>query len=224
MISKYQLNILLLLGNLIGFTQTFKEIKKFPLKQLPIVIDYSLDEQKYYGAIYHTDTLKIQGEDSTELIIEEVYETSVYKKDSTLLLSEDFVKTYLLFSNESLYHQEDWDQGDSIINQFYAVGSIKFSKSYTGIIYERFYILRSFPNSEKYLCILDAQHHLVSKLKIASFIFGGWGIGYSGGKVPWFPFELGTIQKDLHILIHHSQGDPDTLFKLDVKGNIIPLN
>ncbi|HNI44449.1 MAG TPA: hypothetical protein PK230_07125, partial [Chitinophagales bacterium] len=68
----------------------FEKLKKmFVTQSLPISITYSFEEQVFFGAVYHNDTTYEKEGDSTILVIEEVYDTNSYQKDSTLLIDRN---------------------------------------------------------------------------------------------------------------------------------------
>ena len=78
-----------------GSAQTTFNLESFAKDSLPVCINYSYDEQVYFGAIYSTDTVRENESDST-YELEDVYETNDYEKDTTLILPVGFVKAYLM--------------------------------------------------------------------------------------------------------------------------------
>lgn len=61
-----------------GQTRSF--LKNFKSATLPICVEYSHDEQVYFGAIYRTDTTVIHENDTTYTEIEEIYEEKNMRK------------------------------------------------------------------------------------------------------------------------------------------------
>ena len=201
----------------------FEKLKKmFVTQSLPISITYSFEEQVFFGAVYHNDTTYEKEGDSTILVIEEVYDTNSYQKDSTLLIDRNLAQKYLLDKNEPVYYIEDWANNDTAYSSYYAVCKFDVSNKYYGLIYERLFMAQYYPASEKFICVFNKKGKLVSKCRIASFIYGGSGIGDSGGRVPWFPYEESVIDKNFKITIHNSYGDPDKSYKIEQNGEIVP--
>ena len=216
-------NNILLFSNLIcffAFGQTSNEFKNLlkilKPKALPTCFAYSLDEQKYFGAVYHVDTVLVKYDDSTKMELQEVYETTKYNKDPSLKLSPSFIKTYINTDTESLNDTENSAEDNSENSSYYAINLILKNKTIYAMTYERIFKSQGIPSSEKILCTYNLNGKLVSKIKVASFIFSGTGTGESGAKVPWFPIQKSCIDKNLIVKF-----DIGSKYKIGADGKIV---
>ncbi len=175
-------------------------LKQFKQTSLPVCIKYTHEEQIYFGAIYHTDT--IDGE------LQDVFEKNDnYQKDSLLLLSKEFVKMHLLPNTKYIYRIDDNKKDtlgselidDYLNSDFYAISSIPTVNTFHIVIYERIFSISDIRSSEKFICTITKSGKFIYRNLIASFTFSGTSITNSGGRVPWFPLEYGCINRDLTI-------------------------
>lgn len=203
-----------------SFGQTSGEFKNLlkilKPKTLPICFTYSLDEQKYFGAVYHVDTVLVKYDDSTKMELQEVYETTKYKKASKLKLSTSFIKTHINTDTEFLDDTENSAEDNSENSTYYAINLILKNKSIYALTYERIFMSQGIPSSEKILCTYNLNGKLISKITVASFIFSGTGTGESGAKVPWFPIEKSCIDKNLIVKF-----DIGNEYKIGIDGKIV---
>ncbi len=204
------------------FGQTPNEFKSLlkilKPKAIPTCFTYTRDEQIYFGAVYHLDTVSVKYDDSTKLEIQEVYETTKYKKDPKLKLSESFIAKYINADTESLNDTENNTDDNSTNTSYYAINLILKNKSIYIITYERIFASQGIPSSEKILCTYNLNGKLISKIKVASFIFSGTGTGESGAKVPWFPIQKSCIDKNLTVKV-----DIGNEYKISADGKVAQI-
>lgn len=199
-------NSIFLICNIIclfTFGQTSIELKNLlkllKPKTLPTCFTYSLDEQIYFGAVYHVDTVFVKYNDSTIIEIQEVYETTKYKKDQRLKLNPGFVKKYIDTDKKYLNESNNSLENNSENASYYATNLIIKSKIIYAVSYERIFKNQGILSSEKFLYTYNLNGKIISKIKVASFVFNGTGTGESGAKVPWFPIEKSCLDKNLVI-------------------------
>lgn len=191
-------------------------IKTLKTNAIPTCFTYTRDEQIYFGAIYHIDTVLVKYDDTTKKEIQEIYETTNYKKDTSLKLSENFIANYITVDTESLNDTENNIDDKPENTSYYAIDLILNNKSIYVITFERIFSSQGIPSSEKILCTYNLNGKLISKIKVASFIFSGTGTGESGAKVPWFPIEKSCIDKNLTVKF-----DIGNEYKINDDGRII---
>ena len=204
-------------------------LKKFKPTTLPICVDYSHQEQIYFGAIYHTDTIYADDAGSTEFeLVDVMVESGNYEKDTTLLLTQAAVKKYLLPNSAHIFtiNPESGDTlystpvGEYLNSDFYAISRVLNTNRYYGVIYERIFYVSGIKSSEKYFCTISKQGNFISRIRIASFVYSGTGIGSSGVRVPWFPHQQGCIKKNSTIAFP-SDYNQETLYKISADGSIV---
>ena len=196
-------------------------IKQFKPDSLPFCISYSHDEQVYFGAIYHTDTIEGEAQDVFE-------KNDNYQKDSSLLLTKEFVKQHLLPNTKFIYTLDDKSKdtlvkepiGDFLNSDFYAISSPISTKSFYLVLYERVFAISGIPSSEKFICTFTKNGKFISRTLIASFVFSGTGLSVSGARVPWFPDENGCINKDMTIKFT-SRIHGEKKYKIQTDGKIV---
>ncbi|MBX7107632.1 MAG: hypothetical protein K1X61_03190 [Chitinophagales bacterium] len=213
---------ILLLLTFVSFGQSAKSITEmFKRDSLPICVSYSHDEQVYFGAIYHTDTIEGEAQDVFE-------KNASYQKDSSLLLTKEFVMQHLFPKSKyscTLGGKNNDTPAkasieDFLNSDFYAISSPLTTKSYYVVLYERVFAINGIPGSEKYICTLDKNGKYISQVLIASFVFSGTGLSISGARVPWFTDENGCINKDLTIKFA-SQVHGEKRYKIQADGKIV---
>lgn len=200
----------------INFLNQFKSVK------LPICVAYSHDEQVYFGAIYETDTIDGEAQNVFE-------QNENYQKDSSLLLSKEFVKQHLLPNTNFIYTLDEKSKDtlftepiENYLNSdFYAISSPLTTKGFYVVLYERLFT-NSLLSSEKYICTFNKKGIFISRALIASFVFSGTGLSDSGVRVPWYPDESGCIRKDLTINFTSSEKG-NKKYKIQSDGNIVEV-
>ncbi|MBK9482685.1 MAG: hypothetical protein IPO02_12065 [Bacteroidetes bacterium] len=199
--TKINLTIILLYLTFVSYGQSATTIiEQFKPDSLPMCLSYSHDEQVYFGAIYHTDTIEGEAQDVFE-------KNDSYQKDSSLLLTKEFVKQHLLPNSKFICTLDDKNKDtlvkepidDYLNSDFYAISSLLTTKSFYVVLYERVFAISGIPSSEKYICTFTKNGIFISRNLIASFVFSGTGLSISGARVPWFPDENGCIYEDLSI-------------------------
>jgi hypothetical protein len=202
-------------------------VNKFKQLTLPTCVEYSYEEQVYFGAVYHTDTVLIKEKDTSYYEIQEVYEmNNGYEKDTSSVLNRAGVKKYLLPPNDTSYYQWIHNKTDTTFADFYAVSLVCVTKDFYGVIYEKIFSNGGIQSSEKYLCTFGADGKFISRVLIASFIFNGTGMGFSGSRVPVFAYEHSCIGKDLLIKTYDEEINTDKykIHWIDTGGQIKEIN
>lgn len=196
-------------------------IEKFKPKSLPTCVSYSYEEQVYFGAIYHTETIKGEAQDIFK-------KNKNYQKDSSLLLTIEFVKQHLLPNTKYICTIDDKNKDtldkelieDYLNSDFYSISSLLTTSSFHMVLYERIFSISGIPSSEKFICTFTKNGEFVSRSLISSFAFNGTGLSISGARVPWFPVENGCINNDMTIKFT-SRIHGDKKYKIETDGKII---
>lgn len=211
-------------------TSTDSFIELFKPDTLPTCIEYSYEEQVYFGAVFYTDSVLVEQEDEEPYWeLQDIYEEATYERDTTLLLDKAFVKKSLLPHVAALYYLGE--KGDTLYSDsigeylesgFYPIALLITSKKYYGVVYERSFFSSGIESSEKYLCTFSKKGDFISRILIASFVYSGTGMSSSGARVPWFPQETGCIDKKIHI-VFYSELDEKKIFAIKKDGRIVEI-
>lgn len=225
MSSKISLVSITLLVSFVSFGQTQIDfLKTFKPDSLPSCVTYSYDEQVYFGAIYHTDTIEGEAQDVFE-------KSESYQKDSSLLLTKEVVKHYLLPRSQFIYTIDGKSKDtlfkvpiDEYLNaDFYAISLLHTTSSFYMVLYERVFAQGGIPSSEKFICSFTRDGKFISRALIASFVYRGTGYSASGARVPWFSDESACITNNMTIKFA-SRIHGEKKYKIQTDGKIVETN
>lgn len=225
MSKKISLSCITFLVSFVTYAQSQIDfLKTFKPDSLPICVSYTYDEQVYFGAIYHTDTIEGEAQDVFE-------KNESYQKDSSLLLTKEVVKHYLLPKTQFIYTIDDKSKDtlfkvpiDEYLNaDFYAISLLLTTSSFYMVLYERVFAQGGIPSSEKFICVFTKEGKFISRTLIASFVFSGTGYSVSGARVPWFSDESACINKNM-IIKFTSRIHGEKKYKIQTNGKIVETN
>lgn len=179
----------------------FTEIKRFfPDLSYPYCLDY--DVEKFENNILAE---------------------KIYPYDDILALDRNNVRKYFLHDSEKVYVVEEHFQ-DTVFPRFFAIGKLKINEKFTGFLMERQHEAGGYYYSVKFLCVLDNQGKLMSKIIVASaesiFVEMDNSSGPDAEIVIRAAIEKGCVEKDGQVFVSHNPEFTE-YFRVNDKGELI---